>query len=160
MDRVVEYDKDFKEMWSYDIPKPWAAIRLKNGNTLITDEHDVSTREVEPTRRNGVEVKPTDLPEPYRYGNTQSATRLANGNTIICSRGGRQRPATGGGHAGQERSSGSCRIGSTSARRQRCKFSMIPAFRNTLAIRNTNERQRREQDSSSNTPQGPGALLK
>ena len=33
-------------MWSYSIPKPWAAIRLKNGNTLITDEADVETREV------------------------------------------------------------------------------------------------------------------
>ena len=36
MGRVVEYDKDFKEIWHYDIPHPWAAIRLKNGNTLIT----------------------------------------------------------------------------------------------------------------------------
>ncbi len=32
------FDKCFKEIWSYDIPKPWAAIRLKNGNMLITDE--------------------------------------------------------------------------------------------------------------------------
>jgi hypothetical protein len=28
------------------------------------------------------------LPEPYRFINTQTCTRLANGNTIICSRGG------------------------------------------------------------------------
>ena len=28
---VVEYDKDFREIWRYTIPKPWAAIRLKNG---------------------------------------------------------------------------------------------------------------------------------
>ena len=28
------------------------------------------------------------FPESYRYGNTQSATRLENGNTVICSRGG------------------------------------------------------------------------
>ncbi|MGD0480159.1 MAG: hypothetical protein ABSA42_08315 [Terracidiphilus sp.] len=88
MDKVVEYDKDFNEVWSYNIPKPWAAIRLKNGNTLITDEADVETREVNPNGETVWSIKPTDLPEPYRYGNAQSATRLENGNTIICSRGG------------------------------------------------------------------------
>ena len=51
MNKVVEYDKDFNEMWSYDVRSPWAAIRLKNGNTLITDEHDVSTREVTPEKK-------------------------------------------------------------------------------------------------------------
>jgi hypothetical protein len=88
MDKVVEYDKDFNEVWSYSIPKPWAAIRLKNGNTLITDEKDIETREVNPKGETVWSIKPTDLPEAYRYGNAQSATRLANGNTIICSRGG------------------------------------------------------------------------
>jgi len=88
MNQVVEYDKDFKEIWKYEIPTPWAAIRLKNGNTLITDEHDILTREVNPKKETVWELRPTDLPEPYRYINTQSCTRLANGNTIICSRGG------------------------------------------------------------------------
>jgi hypothetical protein len=87
MDRVVEYDKDFKEIWSYDIRSPWAAIRLKNGNTLITDERDILTREVNPKKETVWELRPGDLPAPYRYINTQSATRLANNNTIICSRG-------------------------------------------------------------------------
>jgi hypothetical protein len=27
-------------------PQPWAAIRLKNGNTLITDEREWRTKEV------------------------------------------------------------------------------------------------------------------
>ena len=88
MNRVVEYDKNFKEIWSYDIPKPWAAIRLKNGNTLITDESDVQTREVNPKKETVWEVSKADIPEQYWYGNSQSVTRLANGNTIICSRGG------------------------------------------------------------------------
>lgn len=88
MNKVVEYDKDFNEIWKYDIPTPWAAIRLKNGNTLITDEHDVETREVNPKGETVWSIKPTDLPEQYRYANAQSATRLENGNTIICSRGG------------------------------------------------------------------------
>jgi hypothetical protein len=89
MKRVVEYDKDFNEIWSYDVRSPWAAIRLKNGNTLITDEHDVRTLEVTPDKKVVWEIKPADLPAEYRYENSQSATRLANGNTIICSRGGK-----------------------------------------------------------------------
>lgn len=88
MDKVIEYNKQFEPIWEYDIKSPWAAIRLKNGNTLITDERDVLTREVNPGKETVWEVRPSDLPERYRYQNAQSATRLANGNTIICSRGG------------------------------------------------------------------------
>ncbi len=89
LSKVVEYDKDFKEIWKYDIKNPWAAIRLKNGNTLITEEPDVETREVNSKGETVWSIKPTDLPEQYRYGNAQTATRLENGNTIICSRGGK-----------------------------------------------------------------------
>ncbi len=88
MNKVVEYDRDFNEIWTYKIQTPWAAIRLRNGNTLITDEHDVETVEVNPKGETVWSIKPSDLPEQYRYENAQSATRLANGNTIICSRGG------------------------------------------------------------------------
>jgi len=88
MGKVVEYDKNFNEVWSYDVPTPWAAIRLKNGNTLITDEHDVKTLEVTPDKKSVWQITPSDLPPQYDYQNSQSATRLANGNTIICSRGG------------------------------------------------------------------------
>jgi hypothetical protein len=88
MGKVVEYDKDFKEVWSYEIKSPWAAIRLKNGNTLITDESDKLTREVNPKGETVWELKPDELPAEYQFINTQTCTRLANGNTIICSRGG------------------------------------------------------------------------
>jgi len=87
MNQVVEYDKNFKEIWKYEIATPWAAIRLKNGNTLITDEKDILTREVNSRKETVWELKPGDLPEAYRFINTQTCTRLANGNTIICSRG-------------------------------------------------------------------------
>jgi len=33
------------------------------------------------------QLKPDELPKEYRFVNTQTCTRLANGNTIICSRG-------------------------------------------------------------------------
>jgi len=86
--KVVEYDKDFKEIWSYEIRSPWAAVRLKNGNTLITDEHDNLTREVSPKGETVWEFKNTDLPLEYRFASApQTCTRLANGNTIFCSRG-------------------------------------------------------------------------
>ncbi len=88
MGRVVEYDKDFNEVWTYNVPRPWSAVRLKNGNTLITDEPDVRTFEVTRDKKVVWELTRKDLPEKYWYGNTQTATRLANGNTIICSRGG------------------------------------------------------------------------
>jgi hypothetical protein len=87
MGKVVEYDKDFKEIWNYKIASPWAAIRLKNGNTLITDENDKLTIEVNPKGETVWQLKPDELPLEYRFINTQTATRLANGNTIICSRG-------------------------------------------------------------------------
>lgn len=85
---VVEYDKDFNEIWRYKIPRPWAAIRLKNGNTLITDEADDLTREVNPRGETVWEFKGSDLPPEYRLASpSQTATRLANGNTIFTSRG-------------------------------------------------------------------------
>ena len=88
MDRVVEYDKHFKEIWSYNIKSPWAAIRLRNGNTLITDEDDVLTREVNRKGETVWELTKADIPPQYWYGIAQAVTRLENGNTIFCSRGG------------------------------------------------------------------------
>jgi len=94
--KVVEYDKDFNPIWTFtqnDLPpgsrfNPWAAIRLKNGNTFITNESERSHFEVTPDKKVVWSITPADIPAEYRYVNTQSCTRLANGNTIICSRGG------------------------------------------------------------------------
>jgi hypothetical protein len=88
LNMVVEYDKNFKEVWRYNIKSPWAAIRLKNGNTLITDEKDELTLEVNHAKDTVWKLRPSDLPEKYRFRGSQSCTRLVNGNTIICSRGG------------------------------------------------------------------------
>ncbi len=89
LNQVVEYDKDFKEIWKYNIPSPWAAMRLKNGNTLITDEKDWLTREVNTKGETIWEFNcKTDLPAEYQFKSApQTATRLANGNTIFTSRG-------------------------------------------------------------------------
>jgi len=93
MGKVVEYDRSFNEIWSYKINSPWAAIRLHNGNTLITDERDALTREVNSKGETVWEIKLSELPFEYRLADSQSCVRLANGNTILCSRGnGGKRP--------------------------------------------------------------------
>jgi hypothetical protein len=86
---VVEYDKNFNEIWRYKIKLPWAALRLKNGNTLITDEADSLTREVDSDGETVWEFNTKkDLPPEYQFASApQTATRLANGNTIFTSRG-------------------------------------------------------------------------
>ena len=89
LDRVVEYDRNFREIWSYAIRSPWAALRLRNGHTLITDEKDGLTREVTPKGETVWEFDSRkDLPTPYAFTSApQSCTRLANGNTLFASRG-------------------------------------------------------------------------
>ncbi len=84
--KVVEYDKDFKQIWSYNM-SAWAAVRLHNGNTLITNEGKRLTREVNPKGETVWEYKLSDLPAEYNFGGCQTCTRLANGNTVFCSRG-------------------------------------------------------------------------
>ena len=89
MNKVVEYDRHFKPIWTYEIPSPWAAIRLRNGNTLITDEKDRLAREVNKKGETVWEYSlKTDLPAGLVMPGSQSNVRLANGNTVICSRGG------------------------------------------------------------------------
>jgi hypothetical protein len=85
LNKVVEYDREFNPIWTYEIKSPWAAVRLHNGNTLITDEHDQLVREVSPKGETVWEFKPSDLPSDIVLHNTQTADRLANGNTVIFS---------------------------------------------------------------------------
>jgi hypothetical protein len=85
LNKVVEYDKHFKEIWSYNIPTPWAAARLHNGNTLITDEHGPLVREVNPKSETVWEFTQADLPANIVLHHIQTAERLANGNTVIFS---------------------------------------------------------------------------
>jgi hypothetical protein len=85
LNKVVEYDKHFDEIWSYDIPTPWAAVRLHNGNTLITDEHGPLVREVNPKSETVWEFSQSDLPANIVLHHIQTADRLANGNTVIFS---------------------------------------------------------------------------
>ena len=81
--KVVEYNKDWKEIWSVDAPSAWAAIRLKNGNTLISGNQHGYVREVNPKGEIVWEINKDDLPGIPLY-TVQEVSRLANGNTVIC----------------------------------------------------------------------------
>jgi hypothetical protein len=81
--RVIEYDKDWKELWSCEAPSVWHATRLKNGNTLISGNQHGFVREIGPAGEIVWEVKKGDLPGITING-VHQATRLANGNTVFC----------------------------------------------------------------------------
>jgi hypothetical protein len=85
MHQVVEYDRNLQEVWRYEIPTPWAASRLHNGNTLITDERDKLIREVSPNGKTVWEFSQANCPPGLVLRNLQTAERLANGNTVIFS---------------------------------------------------------------------------
>ena len=87
LNQVIEYDMDFNVLWRYAIDQPWAAVRLKNGNTLINDEYHGLVREAAQDGRTVWELSLAELPQEARLSDCQSSVRLSNGNTILCSRG-------------------------------------------------------------------------
>jgi hypothetical protein len=83
--KVVEYTQDNppKVVWEYtDAPSAWAAVRLHNGNTLISGNSRKYLKEVTPDKQVVWEIKDGDLPGISFY-TIQEAMRLKNGNTII-----------------------------------------------------------------------------
>ena len=80
LNKVVEYDSDGRELWSFPATNPWGVSPLINGNLLITDR--LGVREV---NRRGDSVwtfNPSEVPE-YRFANLQQAWRLPSGNTLL-----------------------------------------------------------------------------
>ncbi len=84
MGKVIEYTADGKPIWSVDAPDAWAAVRLKNGNTLISGNGKGYTREVD---KDGKIVWEFTREDAKAQGVTiytvQQTSRLANGNTLI-----------------------------------------------------------------------------
>lgn len=80
--KVVEYDLNGKAVWSVEAKNPWQAVRLKNGNTLISGDAAKYVREVNPKGETVWEFTQADVPD-IKLFNTQTAQRLANGNTLI-----------------------------------------------------------------------------
>ncbi len=84
MNKVNEYNTSGKIIWSVDAMSPWAAIRLKNGNTLISGNQYGYTREVNKKGETVWEFTRDDAKaQGVTLYTTQQACRLANGNTII-----------------------------------------------------------------------------
>ena len=81
--KVVEYDLEGKALWSVEAKSPWSAVRLKNGNTLIAGDWSGYVREVNPKGETVWEITQKDIPN-FKLFNLQTASRLANGNTVIC----------------------------------------------------------------------------
>jgi outer membrane protein assembly factor BamB len=90
-DRVAEFNADGKEMWSYTCPDPqnrvyplsaWDAIRLKNGNTLISGDEHGYVIEVDPKGDIVWQLGKNELPG-YPLDVVQEIGRLDNGNTVI-----------------------------------------------------------------------------
>lgn len=80
--KVLEMDFDGKVVWSCNASSAWSAIRLKNGNTLISGDGEGYTREVNHKGETVWEFTQKDA--PFKLYNNQTANRLANGNTVIC----------------------------------------------------------------------------
>ena len=80
MKKVCEYDENGKAISSLDVPSPWSAARLANGNTLVCGSR--AARELDAKGETIWELTPADLPN-YKVANFQIATRLPNGNTLI-----------------------------------------------------------------------------
>ncbi|HZQ56215.1 MAG TPA: hypothetical protein VFB14_28755 [Bryobacteraceae bacterium] len=80
--KVVEYSPEGKPIWSVPAPSVWAAVRLKNGNTLISGNQNGYVREVNPNGETVWEINRNDLLGCPLY-TVQEVERLANGNTLI-----------------------------------------------------------------------------
>ena len=96
MNKVVEYDSAGKAIWSVNSPSPWAAVRLKNGNTLISGNSNGFVREVDKQGKTVWEYTRADAPCWLTIYTVQEADRLENGNTIISN-------WIGGGHTDEEK---------------------------------------------------------
>ncbi len=80
--KVVEYDMSGNAVWSVAAKNPWQAVRLRNGNTLISGDAAKYVREVNPKGETVWEFTQADIPNITLF-NLQTAQRLDNGNTVI-----------------------------------------------------------------------------
>jgi hypothetical protein len=80
--KVIEYDRNWNEIWSCDAPSVWHAVRLDNGNTMFTGNQHGFVREVNRKGEIVWEVKKGDLPGIMLNG-VHQAQRLRNGNTVL-----------------------------------------------------------------------------
>ncbi|HTV76550.1 MAG TPA: hypothetical protein VMD57_06070 [Candidatus Baltobacteraceae bacterium] len=90
---VQEYDKNWNLIWTYNAGRPWSEVRLKNGDTLIPGDNRSFVHEVNPQGKIVWSVESNTLPGIVLH-DVQTADRLANGDTVICNRGGSAKGST------------------------------------------------------------------
>jgi hypothetical protein len=82
LNRVVEYTPDGRAVWGLKAESPWAAVRLRNGNTLISGGEGAYVREIDKAGKTVWELNKNDL-AGVALENVREVSRLANGNTLI-----------------------------------------------------------------------------
>ncbi len=84
--KVSEYDTSTaKEIWSYtNCGLPWCAVRLRNGNTLVSGNQAGWVRIVNPQKQVVWELNATNFPPPAGSWFFQEVSMLDNGNVILC----------------------------------------------------------------------------
>jgi outer membrane protein assembly factor BamB len=83
-DNVTEYDQNGKVLWTVAADQPWAAVRLTNGNTLISGNSRGYVREVNRAGETTWEFNRDDAARlGLELGIVQQAQRLRSGNTLI-----------------------------------------------------------------------------
>ena len=80
--KIAEYDWNGRVLWSYDLTNCWSAEPLANGNILAATSAAQIVREINRSGATVWEWTPADAPG-YKFSFTQTATRLADGNTLI-----------------------------------------------------------------------------
>ena len=81
---VVEYDEDGKPVWRVETPSgPYAALRLKDGNTLISCGDGNVVVEVNAKGETVWQFGNEDMPENMELGWMAGIERLPNGNTVM-----------------------------------------------------------------------------
>jgi hypothetical protein len=82
LNRVMEYTPDGRAVWGVRSETPWAAVRLRNGNTLISGGASGYVREVDRAGKTVWSVEKNELPG-FALQEVREVTRLSTGNTLI-----------------------------------------------------------------------------
>ncbi len=82
LNKVMEYTPDGRPVWGVRAETPWAAVRLRNGNTLISGGDSAYVREIDKAGKKVWEVTKNDLPG-FPLECVREVSRLSNGNTLI-----------------------------------------------------------------------------
>ena len=84
--RVIEYDTNWSVVWqTTNAPSVWQAVRLKNGNTMVSGNQNCFVREISPEDKIVWQFDNNDLKGTgIRLFGVHQCERLENGNTVIC----------------------------------------------------------------------------